>query len=73
MRKLFLLIGYLIIICSAKAQKTCIWCGTLTDGKSDEPKKEMTIVIEKNRIIFIPAKSSILSDLIITCYNSPDQ
>ena len=38
---------------SLSAQKTCIWCGTLIDGISDEPKKNMTIVVEKNKIIAI--------------------
>ena len=33
------------------AQKTYIWCGTLIDGISDEPKKNMTIVVEKDKII----------------------
>ena len=33
------------------AQKTYIWCGVLIDGISNEPKKEMTIVIEKNKIV----------------------
>jgi imidazolonepropionase-like amidohydrolase len=35
------------------AQKTYIWCGTLIDGISDEPKKSMTIVVEKDKIIAI--------------------
>ena len=32
------------------AQKTYIWCGALIDGISDEPKKNMTIVVEKDKI-----------------------
>lgn len=32
------------------AQKTYIWCGTLIDGIADQPKKNMTIVVEKNKI-----------------------
>jgi imidazolonepropionase-like amidohydrolase len=36
---------------SLQAQKTYIWCGTLIDGISNEPKKNMTIVIEKNKIV----------------------
>ena len=35
------------------AQKIYIWCGTLIDGISNEPKKSMTIVIEKNRIVSV--------------------
>ena len=33
--------------------KTYIWCGTLIDGVSDEPRKNMTIVVEKNKIIAV--------------------
>jgi imidazolonepropionase-like amidohydrolase len=32
------------------AQKTYIWCGTLIDGVADEPKRNMTIIVEKNKI-----------------------
>ena len=53
MRKISLLIGYLISMYAGNAQKTYIWCGTLIDGKSDEAKKEMTIVVEKNRIVSV--------------------
>ena len=35
------------------SQKTFIWCGTLIDGVSGEPKKNMTIVIEKNKILAV--------------------
>src|SRR5215204_5395447 len=35
------------------AQKTYIWCGELIDGISDEPKKNMTIVVEKNKIVAV--------------------
>jgi imidazolonepropionase-like amidohydrolase len=35
------------------AQKTYIWCGTLIDGISNEPKNSMTIVVEKNKIIAV--------------------
>lgn len=42
----------LITFClSLQAQKTFIWCGTLIDGISNDPKKNMTIVIEKNKIV----------------------
>jgi imidazolonepropionase-like amidohydrolase len=34
----------------SRAQKTYIWCGTLIDGISEGPKKNMTIVVEKNKI-----------------------
>ena len=45
---LFLLACLLAGICSG--QKTYIWCGTLIDGITNEPKKNMTIVVEKNKI-----------------------
>jgi hypothetical protein len=34
-----------------QGQKTYIWCGTLIDGISNDPKINMTIVIEANKII----------------------
>jgi imidazolonepropionase-like amidohydrolase len=46
---LFLSVFFALVLVSA-AQKTYIWCGTLIDGISIEPKKNMTIVIEKNKI-----------------------
>ena len=36
-----------------QAQKTIIWCGTLIDGISNDVKKNMTIVVEKNKITAI--------------------
>lgn len=53
MRRIFTLLFFLFILFTARSQKTYIWCGTLIDGKSDDPKKEMTIIIEKNRILGI--------------------
>ncbi|MCA6077912.1 amidohydrolase family protein [Fulvivirga sp. 1062] len=43
---LFILFGYV-----AEAQRTLLHCGTLIDGLSDRAMKEMTIVVEGNRII----------------------
>ncbi len=62
MTKAILLLGSLIASLNLTAQKTYIWCGTLIDGISDEPKKNMTIVVEKDKIIgiengFTPAGS----------------
>ena len=37
----------------ASPQKTYIWCGNLIDGVSNLPKKEMTIIIEKNKIVSV--------------------
>lgn len=50
MKQLFLFLGLSIVCLQGPAQKTYIWCGTLIDGISGEPKKNMTIIIEKNRI-----------------------
>lgn len=43
----------LLISLNISAQKTYIWCGTLIDGIGDLPRKNMTIVIEKNRILAV--------------------
>ena len=53
MRKNFLLFTILLLTLNLSAQKTYIWCGTLIDGISDEPKKYMTVVIEKNKIVAV--------------------
>src|SRR5258706_16362243 len=50
MKKVSILIIVLLITVNLFAQKTYIWCGTLIDGISNEPKKNMTIVVEKNKI-----------------------
>lgn len=47
----FLLI--LLICLKINAQKTYIWCGNLITGVDDAAKKNMTIVVEKNKIISI--------------------
>lgn len=47
---------FLLVVIASQflfAQKTYIWCGSLIDGISNEPKKEMTIVIEKNKIVSV--------------------
>ncbi|MEP6699881.1 MAG: amidohydrolase family protein [Bacteroidota bacterium] len=53
MKKNLILIHTLLIFLNMEAQKTYIWCGTLIDGISNEPKKNMTIVVEKNKIIAV--------------------
>jgi imidazolonepropionase-like amidohydrolase len=53
MKKPFVFLLLCFISFGSFAQKTYIWCGTLIDGISNEPKKEMTIVIEKNKIIAV--------------------
>jgi imidazolonepropionase-like amidohydrolase len=50
MKHLFILSASCLFVLTSFSQKTYIWCGTLIDGISDNPKKNMTIVIEKNKI-----------------------
>jgi imidazolonepropionase-like amidohydrolase len=50
MRKLSPILFGLLLVQNLQAQKTYIWCGTLIDGISNEPKKSITIVVEKNKI-----------------------
>ena len=53
MRKSLFLLCLFMIALTEFTQKTYIWCGTLIDGISNEPKKNMTIVVEKNKIVAI--------------------
>ena len=53
MKKTLTLAFTILIFLNLTAQKTYIWCGTLIDGISKEPKKNMTIVVEKNKIITV--------------------
>ena len=53
MKKILFGIICLAFVLVSAAQKTYIWCGTLIDGISNEPKKNMTIVVEKNKIIAV--------------------
>ena len=50
MKKATLLICSMITLSNLIAQKTYLWCGTLIDGISNEPKKNMTIIVEKDKI-----------------------
>lgn len=50
MRKIRLLLPLLFVSFFTSAQKTYIWCGVLIDGITSEPRKNMTIIIEKNKI-----------------------
>ena len=69
MKKLFFAVFSFVFVSAAHAQKTYIWCGTLIDGISNEPKKNMTIVVEKNKIITVtggystPASNDKIIDL----------
>ncbi len=53
MQKILVTVISLFFLSGLQAQRTYIWCGSLIDGVSNEPKKNMTIVIEKNRIIAV--------------------
>jgi imidazolonepropionase-like amidohydrolase len=53
MRKFLLIICASLIVFPAFSQKTYLWCGTLIDGISNEAKKNMTIVVEKNKIVAV--------------------
>ncbi len=53
MKKTLTLAFTLLIFLNLTAQKTYIWCGTLIDGISKEPQKNMTVVVEKNKIITV--------------------
>lgn len=53
MKKILLAAFGLIFLSVSHAQKTYIWCGTLIDGISNEPKKNMTIIVEKNKIVAV--------------------
>ncbi len=50
MKKILLLLVLVLTTLHPFAQKTIIWCGTLIDGISSDVKKNVTIVIEKNKI-----------------------
>lgn len=50
MQRLLSLLCCLSFCFILSAQKTYIWCGVLIDGISNQPKKEMTIVVDKDKI-----------------------
>jgi imidazolonepropionase-like amidohydrolase len=50
MRITAMLTAFLLVVSVAFSQKTYIWCGTLIDGIADDAKKNMTIIIEKDKI-----------------------
>ncbi len=51
MKKHYLLALTLGVSITSFAQKTIIHCGTLIDGVSNTPKSQMSIIVEKNRIV----------------------
>jgi imidazolonepropionase-like amidohydrolase len=50
MKKLFLA---LLLSTPALAQNTLLHCGTLIDGVGNEPRRQVTVVVNKNRIVSI--------------------
>jgi len=50
MKPTTILAAFLLIASTAFSQKTYIWCGTLIDGIANEPKKNMTVVVDKDKI-----------------------
>src|SRR5436190_6242929 len=53
MRHVFFFLIFGLVTLGAASQKTYIWCGTLIDGLSDEARKNMTVIVEKNKIIAV--------------------
>ena len=53
MKQLFIFLAFSIVCLNASSQKTYIWCGSLIDGISNQPKTNMTIVIENNKIVAV--------------------
>lgn len=53
MKKIQLVLLLLTTGLLVQAQKTYIWCGSLIDGIGNEPRKNMTIVVEKNKILSV--------------------
>ena len=43
----------LLIALNLFSQKTYIWCGVLVDGINNDARKNMTIIVEKNKIVAV--------------------
>src|SRR5688572_1742390 len=63
MKQLFIYLAFSIVCLNASSQKTYIWCGSLIDGISNQPKKNMTIVIENNKIVTVENGFSLAGSL----------
>lgn len=50
MKKTIFFLAFMALTASVSAQRTLIHCGSLIDGVSAQPKKQMTIIVEKNKI-----------------------
>ncbi len=61
MKKILLAYITLSITLFGYSQKTYIWCGTLIDAVSEVPKKNMTIVVEGNKIVAIDNAFTVVS------------
>lgn len=53
MKKFFLALGLFSILITSQAQRTIIHCGNLIDGKSEDVRTQVSIIIEGNRITSI--------------------
>jgi len=53
MNKLFSLLISILLVIPGLAQRTIIHCGSLIDGVSMSPKKQMSVVIKGNKIISV--------------------
>ena len=69
MKKTILFIALFAFSAPLFAQRTLIHCGSLIDGVSAQPKKQMTIIVEKNKITVVqngyttPQSNDIVMDL----------
>ena len=53
MKKIYALIAFLGVFTATFAQKTLLHCGTLIDCIGKTPRSQVTVIIEKNRIVGI--------------------
>ena len=53
MKQIFFCLFFSALSIASFTQKTFIWCGSLIDGISNDPKTNMTIVVEKNKIVAV--------------------
>lgn len=53
MKKITLLLLTIFLLLNCYSQKTFIWCGTVIDGKSNDVRKNVTIITENNKILSI--------------------
>jgi imidazolonepropionase-like amidohydrolase len=53
MKKIYSLAAFVCITSSVLAQKTILHCGTLIDGIANAPRTEVSVIVEKNKIVGI--------------------